>query len=49
MYNNGFGVRVFAFNANAFFTDENHQTNSSFSMLVSIYYSLIRVEQYLTK
>ncbi len=26
-----FGVRVFAFNTNAFFTDENHQTNSSFT------------------
>lgn len=26
-----FGVRVFAFNTNAFLADENHQTNSSFT------------------
>ncbi|MCQ2886201.1 hypothetical protein JT170_01565 [Helicobacter pylori] len=42
MYNNGFGVRVFAFNTNAFFADKNYQTDSSFSMLVSIYYSLYK-------
>ncbi|WP_162967532.1 hypothetical protein [Helicobacter pylori] len=44
-----FGVRIFAFNTNAFFAGKNHQTNSSFSMLVSIYYSLIRVGSCLTK
>ncbi|WP_276205261.1 hypothetical protein [Helicobacter pylori] len=37
---NSFGVRVFAFNTNAFFAGKNHQTNSSFSMLVSIDHSL---------
>ncbi len=35
-----FGVRVFAFNTNAFFADENHQTNSNFSALAIHYYSL---------
>ncbi|WQY82005.1 hypothetical protein E5L62_01175 [Helicobacter pylori] len=47
--NGEFWRKGFIFNTNAFFADKNHQTNSSFSMLVSIYHSLIRVGQCLTK
>ncbi|WP_240455194.1 hypothetical protein [Helicobacter pylori] len=40
--NGEFWRKGFIFNTNAFFADKNHQTNSSFSMPVSIYYSLYK-------
>ncbi|NHB16342.1 hypothetical protein EWZ74_03345 [Helicobacter pylori] len=38
--NGEFWRKGFSFNTNAFFADKNHQTNSSFSALASIYCSL---------
>ncbi|MBH0282377.1 hypothetical protein [Helicobacter pylori] len=40
--NGEFWRKGFIFNTNAFFADKNHQTNSSFSIPVSIYYSLYK-------